>query len=77
MTENETTTLSQNVRHQSRSDAEPYSRRLKFLILLPPVKLAKVKEKRVGGVKKGIFKCQVIVCHHMVLLKEILHCFVG
>jgi len=45
MGENETTTLSQNVRHQSVSATEPYSRRLKFSVLLPPLKLAKMKEK--------------------------------
>jgi hypothetical protein len=45
MGENETTILSQSVRHQSVSATEPYSRRLKFWVLLPPLKLAKMKEK--------------------------------
>jgi len=45
MGENEKTVLSQSVRHQSVSATEPYSRRLKFSVLLPPLKLAKKKEK--------------------------------
>jgi len=45
MGENETTVLSQSVRHQSVSATEPYSRRLKLSVLLPPLKLAKMEEK--------------------------------
>jgi hypothetical protein len=57
MIENEPTTVSQNVRHQLCSDAEPYSRRLKFLVVLRPVKLAKErkKEKKRGGGSKKDF----------------------
>jgi hypothetical protein len=43
--ENETTILPQSVRHQSVSATEPYSIRLNFSVLLPSLKLAKMKEK--------------------------------
>jgi hypothetical protein len=45
MGENETTVLSQSVRHQSFGATEPYSRRLKFSVLLLLLLLAKMKEK--------------------------------
>jgi hypothetical protein len=43
--ENVTTMFSQNVRHQSGSDIEPYYRRPKLSVLLLPTMLAKVKKK--------------------------------
>jgi len=76
MGENETTVLSQSVRHQSVSATEPYSRRLKLSVLLPPLKLAKMEEKWIGE-EKRISKCQVVLCHHMLCLKEILQFLVG
>jgi hypothetical protein len=45
MDENETRILSQSIRHKSVSATEPYSGRLKFSVLLPPLKLAIMKGK--------------------------------